>query len=189
MSDGPLTKLMRALGVESDLAPLASVKRITERPVSLNPECLFKMTPTPMQQSADDINRLWDGGPVLPSEVPERFLTTRKRHLPDILECRDCGKQFPREAYCPECDGTSFSLLVRAPSRSEIRHHTADRESALEEIDPEWRSRFAGDTDRAWDFYKPLAPERPATSAERELDEAIDEALDFDADLEDRNER
>jgi hypothetical protein len=157
MSDGPLTKLMRALGVESDLAPLASVKRITERPVSLNPECLFKMTPTPMQQSPAQINQLWDGGPVLPSEIDLR------------------GRDFdPRYEFHGTFRGKQLWTCWD--------HNSYDGEES---------SLGSGDSKEMalLDLLEKIAPYEPhATSAERELDEAIDEALDFDRDLEDPRE-
>jgi hypothetical protein len=150
MSDGPLTKLMRSLGVESDLAPLASVKRITERP-----ETLFKMTPSPQQMSPAQINQLWEGGPVLPSTID-----LRNRDLDVRYECHGSfrGKQqwtaWDHNSY----DGAS-SPLGEGDSK----------ETAL------------------LDLLEKIAPEeRPATSAERELDEAIDDGITFDDDLEDR---
>jgi hypothetical protein len=164
MSDGPLTKLMRALGVESDLAPLASVKRITERPVSLNPELLFKMTPSPMQKSPAEFNQLFDGGPVLPTDVPERFLSARRRRM--VYDRIPVGHNTGWRCY----DGTKH-----------------DAESAFEA--GEFGDGMSQDEAYCAWLREIDEPEPHATSAERELDEAIDEALDFDADLEDRNER
>lgn len=158
MSDGPLTKLMRSLGVESDLAPLASVKRITERPVSLNPECLFKMTPSPLQQSPAQINELWDGGPVLPSE---------------ILRGRDFDPRYEfHGTYRGKQQWTCWDENSYDGDESPMGGGESKEMALLDLLEK----------------IAPAEPEPHATSAERELDEAIDEALDFDADLEDRRE-
>lgn len=73
MSDdntGPLSRLLRGLGIDDKLPVIAAIKRIEERPVSLNPEVMFKLAPTPDLMSDAGINRLWDGGPTLPTSVP-----------------------------------------------------------------------------------------------------------------------
>jgi hypothetical protein len=157
----------------------------------LNPETLLGNKPLSVLNGMD-IDRAADAAIERAAQVTRNLpelpmLNTRKRHLPDILECRECDHQFPREASCPECGSTNFGVYMHAPSRAELRNHTADREEALNELDPDWRPRFAGDVDRAWDFYKTPPIELPATSAERELDESIDEGL-FDRDLEDPRE-
>ena len=116
-----------------------------------------KMKPAPLLMTPDEINKLVEQDERLSrTKVAELFFSTKKRHLPDIYECRECGYQFPAEASCPECDSKNYGVFMHAPSRAEIRHHSADREAQLEELDPEWRSRFGGDADRAMDFYKPV---------------------------------
>jgi hypothetical protein len=82
-NDGPLLKLLREFGVDANLAPIAAVKRIEEVPVSLNPECLFKMAPTPELMSDTGIHRLelWKDGAVLPAEIPDRMLDARRRKM------------------------------------------------------------------------------------------------------------
>jgi hypothetical protein len=159
----------------------------------LNPETILGNKPVSVLDGLD-IDRAADAAIERAAQtlrkLPELpMLTTTRRHLPDILECRPCGYQFPREASCPMCGSTNFGVYMKAPSRAEVRNHTADRASHLTEIDPEWESRFAGDVDRAWAFYKTPAIELPATSAERELDESIDEGLDFDSGLTDEDAR
>lgn len=68
-NDGPLTRLSKLLGIDHKLAPIEAVKRIEERPVSLNAECFFKMRPAPELCGDETINRLWEGGPVLPTRL------------------------------------------------------------------------------------------------------------------------
>lgn len=74
----------------------------------------------------------------------------------DVLSCRSCGHQFPREMSCPSCGGDDLSMYMRAPSRDEIRSYVVARDPSrdLTEIDPEWRERFRGDEQRALEFYR-----------------------------------
>lgn len=58
-TEGPLSKLMRGLGIKNDLAPIAAIKRIEERPVSLNPETMFKMAPAPDLMSDTGVHQLY----------------------------------------------------------------------------------------------------------------------------------
>jgi hypothetical protein len=98
--------------------------------------------------------------PVLPTEVPDRFLTTKKRH-DYVFERVPVGHDMGWRCYDPN-------------------HYDGDP------ADGDTRCGYGLTKDEAYvDYIGGI----PATSAERELDEAIDEALDFDADLEDRNER
>lgn len=68
--EGPLSRISRLLGL-SDLASIAAIKRIDERPVSLNPEAFFKMAPAPELMSDTGIHalELWKDGPTLPSTI------------------------------------------------------------------------------------------------------------------------
>lgn len=67
----------------------------------------------------------------------------------------------------------------------------AKAENRLDEIDPEWRDRFLGDWQRAEEFYN-RRPGRVVHSSPYEpptvIDEHSDEDVDFDSDLEDRDE-
>jgi predicted Zn-ribbon and HTH transcriptional regulator len=115
----------------------------------------------------------------------EAMMTTRGRHRPDVYECRDCGHKFTHEISCPECRSSNIAVFMRAPSRSEIRHHSADRESELTDLDPDWRERFHGDVDRAWDYYKPRRVGIPyAGNGNSEPYEYKDDHVTFDDDLE-----
>ena len=118
----------------------------------------FKLTNTPNDASDSFIAKLH--GDEFESLVPELMFRTKKRHRPDIYECQNCNYQFPQEARCPECNSTNLRLFMRAPSRNELRN-SIDRESELDELDPEWRERFCGDEDRAWEFYHPIRQGRP----------------------------
>ena len=42
---GPLSRLLKGLGIDAELAPIAAVSRITEMPVQLNPETLLGNKP------------------------------------------------------------------------------------------------------------------------------------------------
>lgn len=76
MSDGPLSKLLRGLGLDDKLPAIPTIERIEERPVSLNPEVMFKMAPCPDLMSDTGIHalELWKDGPVLPTNIPESKL-------------------------------------------------------------------------------------------------------------------
>lgn len=108
---------------------------------------------TPNDASDTTINRLWEDGPILPASIPELFFHTRKRHRPDIYECRTCGHQFPHDTECPSCGSSDMRLFMRAPSRAEVRAYCASSETTLNDIDPDWRERFHGDADLALKFY------------------------------------
>ena len=121
-----------------------------------------------------------------PSTVPELFFHTKKRRLPDIMECRDCGYQFPREEKCPQCSRANLALFMRAPERREIARVKANREEELTDLDPDWRERFRSDVDLAWDFYKGRpgyvvhsSPFEPPTIIDI-TDRADEDDVDFD---------
>lgn len=92
------------------------------------------------------------------NETFEKVVTTD-----DIYKCRRCDHTdqailLPNERkICQECHSDNLQLYVRAPTlqqRQLLRaRNSRDPESALTELDPEWRDRFGGDTDRAIDFY------------------------------------
>lgn len=157
---------------------------------------------TPEHCSTEEINALVEKE-LLPArafatamDAVDKLLSAKKRHRPDIYECRKCGYQFPQEAACPECNSGDMFLFMRAPSRSEVRRTSGDIEEQLTELDPDWRERFGGDEERAWDFYKPkprptrvihtsrFEPDDYASRPEPEPDHG--DEPDFDTDLEPR---
>jgi hypothetical protein len=95
-------------------------------------------------------NELWPGGPVLPSTVPELFFSTNKRHA-YVFERVPYGKAIGWRCYDPnKYDG--------------------------DPADGETSCGYGITEDEAYCDY--IGYERPATSAERELDEAIDASLE-----------
>jgi hypothetical protein len=97
---------------------------------------------------------------ILPTEVPDRFLSTKKRH-DYVFEQVPVGHDTGWRCYDPA-------------------HYDGDP------ADGDTRCGYGLTKDEAYvDYIGGI----PATSAERELDEAIDEALDFDTDLEDHDAR
>ena len=102
---------------------------------------------------------LWASGPVLPSTYP-------KRRAFDLTYTYE---SFRPQAVCWDC----------------IDLNTYDGSEGVGAFIGRGPTEGAARADLLGQFYEHDNPELPATSAERELDEAID----FDRDLEDRNER
>jgi hypothetical protein len=137
---------------------------------------------TPNHATEPEINRYWElavqgmrdeaarllnpetmfGPPILPSEVPDIFLAPRRRMAYDPIPV---GHNTGWRCY----DGSKH-----------------DAESAFEA--GEFGDGMSQDEAYCAWLREIDEPEPHATSAERELDEAIDEALDFDRDLEDPRE-
>lgn len=165
----------------------------------------FKMTPSPELMGDTGIHRLFGDEikraeglagvldkvekvmhqPPEPTNVPELFFHTKKRHRPDIYECNACNYQFPKEVACPKCGSTDMVLFMRAPSRAALRVGR-DHEAELNDLDPDWRERFGGDAERAMDFYKPPHGRIVNLGNPESPPEVIDDGVTFDDDLEDR---
>jgi hypothetical protein len=131
--------------------------------------------PVPQQpMTKDDVRAVWDflmeimhsdaarllnvhAAVAVPNEVAERFMSTKKRH-DYVYEPVVIGRVMGWRCYDPD-------------------HYDGDP------ADGDTSCGYGlTETDAYLDYNGGL----PATAAERELDEAIDEALDFDCDLEDR---
>lgn len=112
----------------------------------------------------------------------ESFEHSNKGRTDDIFECGDCGHQghalgtietdwVPRpfgpgsvpmhtlgdDLTCEECGSKNVKLFVKRPTKSQLAAHSltsdTDRAEHLTEIDPDWRDRFNGQVDIAWEFY------------------------------------
>lgn len=93
--EGPLARLMRGLGIDDKLAPIAAVKRIEEEPVKVGVPRAFDLSyeyhssaPPDRRWSVIDLNT-YDGAPD--SEGCSRFMGWGKNHV-DAL--RDLREQF-----------------------------------------------------------------------------------------------
>jgi hypothetical protein len=93
---------------------------------------------------------LWPDGPILPSTVPELFFSTNKRHT-YVFERVPYGRVMGWRCYDP-------NLYDGDPA------------------DGDTNCGYGKTEDEAYCDY--IGHERPATAAERELDEAIDAGLD-----------
>ena len=73
----------------------------------------------------------------------------------DIFECNKCHYQGLYDGpKCPECKSDDVVLIMRAPSKEVLRAANLDsKEDSVAELDPEWKDRFHGDVDLAYDFY------------------------------------
>jgi hypothetical protein len=133
---------------------------------------VIKFRPSPAQVSETGINELWDYAValmhseaarllnadavlVVPNDVADRFLETKKRH-DYVFERVPVGHDMGWRCYDPN-------------------HYDGDP------ADGDTRCGYGLTKDEAYVDYVGL----PATSAERELDEAIDEALDRDVTFDD----
>jgi hypothetical protein len=135
---------------------------------------VIQLRPTPNHAPDAEISELWeyavalmhseaarllnaDAVLVVPNDVADRFLETKKRH-DYVFERVPVGHDMGWRCYDPN-------------------HYDGDP------ADGDTRCGYGLTKDEAYVDYVGM----PATSAERELDEAIDEALDFDTDLEARS--
>ena len=112
----------------------------------------------------------------------EDFSPTNEGQTDDIFECGACGHQghaiativtdwVPRpfgpgnvpmtslndDLKCEECRSPNVTLFVKKPPTAALLAASItsdeDREAHLTDIDPEWRHRFNGQVDLAWEFY------------------------------------
>lgn len=111
----------------------------------------------------------------------EDFADRNEGRTDDIFECGDCGHQghaigtvnvdwVPRpfgsgsvpmytlgdDLKCEECRSSNVTVFVKRPTKTQLAASLTsdeDREEHLTEIDPDWRERFKGQVDIAWEFY------------------------------------
>jgi hypothetical protein len=140
---------------------------------------VIQFRPSPKDMGTAEVNALWDfavalmhseaqrlmnpetmfGGlvhPALPSEVPDRFLTTRNRHDYEFDPASSGGWYCRSKNY----DGPGSPIGWGKTQKDALMHYLDQTELEL-----------------------------PATAAERELDEAIDDGITFDDGLTDDDAR
>lgn len=114
---------------------------------------VINLRPVPQMASDETIDGLWkllqesNDSPL----VPELFFHTKKRHELGRTKCRKCACNFLPDTACPNCGSTEIEPFTGAEP---IKQRTYDAEATLNEIDPEWRERFKGDSGAALDYYR-----------------------------------
>jgi hypothetical protein len=131
---------------------------------------VIKFRPSPAQVSETGINELWDYAVALMHSEAARLLNKPLRRAFDL--------SFEYTSFAPPAERwTCIDLNT---------YDGAPDSEGVSTFMGRGATEYAARRDLLAQFDEHDNPERPATSAERELDEAIDEALDFDLDLEDR---